>query len=102
VKRRNLLVAIDLSTRQVVRKMQLAMGNRVSVSTRSAPQSAPDPKWAASRTRMASCIAPRGRLPLHGNGGTDDWASSTCSGSCRQSDAEIHRIPVQTGPFGMR
>ena len=100
----NLLVAIDLSTRQVVRKMHLAMGKPgFPCPPDPLPKAAPDPKWGCFPDTNGIVYSPVGGGYLFtGNGGTDDVGvvdvQRFLSGG---PDAEVHRIPVQTGPFGM-
>ena len=100
----NLLTIIDLSTRQVVRKMQLKMGSPgFACPPDPLPKAAPDPKWGCFPDTNGIVYSPAGGGYLFtGNGGTDDVSVIDVQRALvGGSDAEIHRIPVQTGPFGM-
>lgn len=100
----NLLVAIDLRTRQVVRRMHLAMGKPGwPCPPAPLPKAAPDPKWGCFPDTNGIVYSPVGGGYLFtGNGGTDDVGVVDVQRFLAgHPDAEVHRVPVQTGPFGM-
>jgi DNA-binding beta-propeller fold protein YncE len=100
----NLLTMIDLKTRQVVRRLNLRMGSPgFPCPPNPIPHMAPDPKWGCFPDSNGMVLSPVGGGYLFiGNGGTDDVSVVDVQRALAgDPQAETHRIPVQTGPFGM-
>jgi DNA-binding beta-propeller fold protein YncE len=96
------ITAIDLGSREVVRQIPLRE-NPHHPASRPSSEDSPHPTYGRYPNPNGIVVSPRrGGLIFTGNGGTDDVSvihlSAALSGA---PDAEIGRVPVETGPFGL-
>jgi DNA-binding beta-propeller fold protein YncE len=96
------ITAIDLDSREVVRQIPLRE-NPHHPATDPSTEDSPHPTYGRYPNPNGIVVSPRrGGLIFTGNGGTDDVSviglSAALSGA---PDAEIGRVPVETGPFGL-
>lgn len=95
---------VDLSTNKVIRKVEQAFGKPgFSCPPNPVPHRAPDPKFGCFPDTNGVTISPLGGGTIFGaNGGTDDiTVMSLQKAIAGESGAEVARIPVQAGGFGI-
>ena len=98
------LSIVDLSTNKVIRKVEQAYGKPgFSCPPNPIPHRAPDPKFGCFPDTNGVTISPLGGGTIFGaNGGTDDiTVMSLQKAIAGGSGAEVARIPVQAGGFGI-
>jgi 6-phosphogluconolactonase (cycloisomerase 2 family) len=95
---------VDLSTNKVIRKVEQAYGKPgFPCPPNPIPHRAPDPKFGCFPDTNGVTISPLGGGTIFGaNGGTDDITVMSLSKAIAgESGAEVARIPVQAGGFGI-
>lgn len=95
---------VDLSTRKVIRKVEQAFGKPgFPCPPDPVPHRAPDPKFGCFPDTNGVTISPLGGGTIFGaNGGTDDiTVMSLAKAIAGEAGAELARIPVQAGGFGI-
>jgi DNA-binding beta-propeller fold protein YncE len=95
---------VDLTTRKVIRKVEQAFGKPgFPCPPDPVPHRAPDPKFGCFPDTNGVTISPLGGGTIFGaNGGTDDiTVMSLTKALAGEAGAEIARIPVQAGGFGI-
>lgn len=95
---------VDLSTNKVIRKVEQAYGKPgFACPPNPVPHRAPDPKFGCFPDTNGVTISPLGGGTIFGaNGGTDDiTVMSLQKAIAGESGAEVARIPVQAGGFGI-
>jgi DNA-binding beta-propeller fold protein YncE len=98
------LSIVDLSTNKVIRKVEQAYGKPGFLCPPNpVPHRAPDPKFGCFPDTNGVTISPLGGGTIFGaNGGTDDiTVMSLQKAIAGESGAEVARIPVQAGGFGI-
>jgi DNA-binding beta-propeller fold protein YncE len=98
------LSIVDLSTNKVIRKVEQAFGKPgFPCPPDPIPHRAPDPKFGCFPDTNGVTISPLGGGTIFGaNGGTDDITVMSLSKAIAgESGAEVARIPVQAGGFGI-
>lgn len=98
------LSIVDLSTNKVIRKVEQAYGKPgFPCPPNPIPHRAPDPKFGCFPDTNGVTISPLGGGTIFGaNGGTDDiTVMSLQKAIAGESGAEVARIPVQAGGFGI-
>jgi DNA-binding beta-propeller fold protein YncE len=98
------ITLIDTASRKVVRQVAQALsGNGLESSPKPSPHPGPHPTFGRFPNANGVAVSPLdGGYILTGNGGTDD-VSVIALARALQGDpaAEVARVPVQTGPFGL-
>ncbi|MBD0328134.1 MAG: hypothetical protein ICV68_17045, partial [Pyrinomonadaceae bacterium] len=95
---------VDLTTRKVIGTVMQAYGKPgFPCPPNPVPHAAPHPNFGCFPDTNGITISPLGGGTLFtGNGGTDDVSViSVAKAIARNPTAELARIPVQTGPFGI-
>lgn len=95
---------VDLSTNKVIRKVEQAYGKPgFACPPNPIPHRAPDPKFGCFPDTNGVTISALGGGTIFGaNGGTDDiTVMSLQKAIAGESGAEVARIPVQAGGFGI-
>ena len=95
---------VDLSTNKVIRRVEQAFGKPgFPCPPDPVPHRAPDPKFGCFPDTNGVTISPLGGGTIFGaNGGTDDiTVMSLQRAIAGESGAEVARIPVQAGGFGI-
>ncbi len=98
------LSIVDLATNKVIRKIEQAYGKPgFPCPPNPVPHRAPDPKFGCFPDTNGVTISPLGGGTIFGaNGGTDDiTVMSLQKAIAGESGAEVARIPVQAGGFGI-
>jgi len=96
------ITAIDLATRDVVGQYRLRE-TASHPATGPSSQDSPHPSYGRYPNPNGIVVSPlRGGLVFTGNGGTDDVSVLDLSAArAGVTEAEIARIPVEVGPFGL-
>ena len=100
----NSIAIIDTATHKVVGKIVQAYGTPgFPCPTNPVPHTSPDPKMGCFPGANGLAVSPlQGGILFAGNGGTNDVSViSIPRALAGDPGAEIARIPVQTGPFGI-
>ncbi|SFH94531.1 hypothetical protein SAMN05216304_10173 [Bosea sp. OK403] len=98
------LSIVDLATNRVIRRVELAYGKPgFPCPPDPVPHRAPDPKFGCFPDTNGVTISPLGGGTIFGaNGGTDDiTVMSLQKAIAGEAGAELARIPVQAGGFGI-
>ncbi|CAN7383908.1 hypothetical protein LJR090_002989 [Bosea sp. LjRoot90] len=98
------LSIVDLASNKVIRKVEQAFGKPgFPCPPNPVPHRAPDPKFGCFPDTNGVTISPLGGGTIFGaNGGTDDiTVMSLQKAIAGESGAEVARIPVQAGGFGI-
>jgi DNA-binding beta-propeller fold protein YncE len=98
------LSIVDLASRKVIRKVEQAFGKPgFPCPPDPVPHRAPDPKFGCFPDTNGVTISPLGGGTIFGaNGGTDDiTVMSLARAIAGEAGAELARIPVQAGGFGI-
>ena len=100
----NSIAIVDTATHKVVGKIVQAYGTPgFPCPTNPVPHTSPDPRMGCFPGANGLAVSPlRGGILFAGNGGTNDVSVIDITRALAgDAGAEIARIPVQTGPFGI-
>ncbi|MET0605589.1 MAG: YncE family protein [Beijerinckiaceae bacterium] len=96
------ITAIDVATRAVVRRIPLAEAKGHGATEPSRHDSPHESFGRYPNPNGLAVSSVRGGLAFAGNGGTDDVSVIDLAAALKgRPDAEIARIPVEAGPFGL-
>lgn len=99
-----LIGLVDLSTNTVIRQVEQAYGTPpFTCPVNPLPRSSPDPRFGCSAATNGVTVSPLGGGTIFtANGGTNDVSViSLQKALAGDRDAEVARIPTQTGGFGI-
>jgi DNA-binding beta-propeller fold protein YncE len=98
-----LITLIDTATRKVARQVMLALAGDPGASPQPSPHPAPHESFGRFPNSNGVAVSPLdGGYILTGNGGTDDVSViGLARALAGDPGAELARVPVQTGPFGV-
>ena len=93
------ITLIDIVARKVIRKFEQALAGKDDAQP--SPHAGPHPSFGHFPCANGVAISPLGYI-VTGNGGTDDVSIISLSGALKGAPgAEVARVPVQAGPFGV-
>jgi DNA-binding beta-propeller fold protein YncE len=97
------ITLIDTRSRRVARQIVQALANGRPDGARPSPHPAPHESFGQFPNANGVAVSPLdGGYILAGNGGTDDVSVISLDRALRgDAGAEVARVPVQTGPFGL-
>lgn len=93
------ITLIDTATRKVVRQFEQALAGKADAQP--SPHAGPHPSFGHFPCANGVAVSPHGYI-VTGNGGTDDVSIISLPGALKgERGAELARVPVQAGPFGV-
>ena len=93
---------IDTASRQVVRQVTQALAGDGEGTLQPSPHPAPHASFGRFPNANGVAVSPLGGGTIvTGNGGTDDVSVISLPRALEGQVAELARVPVQTGPFGV-
>ena len=94
-----LVTLFDIARREVVRQVEMPVRR---AGARPSPHPAPHETYGAFPDSNGIAVSPlQGGLLFTANGGTDDVSVLSLAAALEGRDAEIGRVPVEAGPFGI-
>ncbi|HEX2726937.1 MAG TPA: beta-propeller fold lactonase family protein [Beijerinckiaceae bacterium] len=96
------ITLIDTASRKVVRQVKQALAGEGDGAPRPNPHAAPHAGYGRFPNANGVAVSPLdGGIIVTGNGGTDDVSVISLARALKGEPAEMARVPVQTGPFGV-
>jgi DNA-binding beta-propeller fold protein YncE len=96
------ITLIDAASRKVVRQVRQALAGGREDAPQPSPHPAPHVTFGRFPNANGVAVSPLdGGTIVTGNGGTDDVSVISLARALQGQEAELARVPVQTGPFGV-
>jgi DNA-binding beta-propeller fold protein YncE len=93
------ITLIDTAAREVIRQFEQALAGKEDAQP--SPHAGPHPSFGHFPCANGVAVSPLGYI-VTGNGGTDDVSIISLPGVLKgERGAEVARVPVQAGPFGV-
>jgi DNA-binding beta-propeller fold protein YncE len=98
----DLITLIDTASRKVVRQVKQALASESEGMPQPSSHPAPHASYGRFPNANGVAVSPLGGGTIvTGNGGTDDVSVISLARALKGEGAELARVPVQTGPFGV-